>query len=75
MRRNCNEETLTAMVNSGHSRPSMQARRRTQLPRSMINPLCSAIAMNSLGGISAAGRMLPAAERFHAHHGIAALVD
>src|SRR6185436_11143342 len=48
----CSDETLTAMVNSGHALPSTQARRSTQLPRSMINPLCSAIAMNSVGGIS-----------------------
>jgi hypothetical protein len=30
----------------------MQALRSTQFPSSMINPLCSAMAMNSLGGIS-----------------------
>jgi hypothetical protein len=52
MWRNLSDDTLTAMVRSVHILPSMQALRSTQLPSSMISPLCSAMAMNSLGGIS-----------------------
>ena len=41
----------------------------------MISPLCSAIGMNSAGGISPRIGMRPAAERLDADHRLAAVVD
>ena len=50
-RRNCSGETLTETVMPGHALPSRQARRSTLAPSSMMRPECSAIGMNSPGGI------------------------
>ena len=68
VRRNCSGETLTDTVSCGQALPSRQARRSTQAPSSMISPECSAMAMNSVGGMSPRTGWRPAAQRFDPEH-------
>ena len=59
----------------GHALPSRQARRSTCSPSSMISPLCSAIGMNSDGGISPRSGCVQRHSASTPTHRLAAVVD